>query len=120
MFVVALIATALAPQFSGIPDRVASLKWIAYSLTPRWIAGIALLIPGFGALISLVGSLYSLYLLYLGAAPVMRVPQERAVGFTIVLIIAVIVLGIVVAAVVGAVVAAMIITAAAGIHSLTH
>ena len=110
--VVALLAAALAPSFDGAPNRMQALKWIAYSLTPRWLAGIALLVPIAGALITLVASVFGLYLLYLGARPMMRVPQDKTVGYTAVLILCVIVLGAIIAAVIGAVVAALLVTAA--------
>ena len=56
--------------------------------TARWVAGIFEIIPVFGSLILLVASLYSLYTLYLGTVPVERIPQEKALGFTIVVIVA--------------------------------
>jgi hypothetical protein len=96
VYVVALIADALAPSFNGVKDQTQALKWIAYSYTPRWIAGVATLIPVLGALIALLGSLYSLYLLYLGAVPVIRVPAEKGIGYTIVVVIASIVLFVVI------------------------
>jgi hypothetical protein len=105
VFVVALVADALSPSFNGVKDQTQALKWIAYSYTPRWVAGIAALIPVIGALIILLGGLYSLYLLYLGVVPVMRVPQEKAAGYTIVLVVATIVLFVLVSVVVGILVA---------------
>lgn len=105
VYIVALLAEALAPSFNGVRDRNQALKWIAYSYTPRWIAGIATLIPGVGALIALLGSLFSLYLLYLGAVPVMRVPSEKAAGFTIVVILASIVLFVVIGFALGIIIA---------------
>jgi hypothetical protein len=120
VFVVALIADALAPSFDGVKDSTQSLKWIAYSLTPRWVAGVLTLVPGVGALLVLVGSLYSLYVLYLGAVPMMRVPQQKAVGYTIVLILCVVILGVVIGAILGAIVTALAISAAVGLHAVTH
>jgi hypothetical protein len=117
--VVALIADALAPSFNGVKDQTQALKWVAYAYTPRWIAGIATLIPVLGALIALLGSLYSLYLLYLGAVPVMRVPTEKAAGFTIVMIVASIVLFFVVGIALGLIftlLAAGAIISTGGVH----
>jgi hypothetical protein len=119
VFLVAIIAQALAPNFGGAADRLAALKWIAYGYTPRWVAGIATLIPIVGALVVLVGSLYSLYVLYLGTVPMMRVPQERATTYVLVLLACVIVLGIVLGVIVGAVGAAIAISTAVatgGLH----
>jgi hypothetical protein len=119
VFLVALIAQALAPNFGGANDRLAALKWIAYGYTPRWVAGIAYLIPIVGALVVLVASLYSLYVLYLGTVPMMRVPQERATTYVLVLLACVIVLGIVLGVIIGAVGAAIAISSAVatgGLH----
>jgi len=119
VFVIALIADALSPSFNGVKDQSQALKWIAYAYTPRWVAGIAALIPVVGALIILLGGLYSLYLLYLGVVPVMRVPQEKAAGYTIVVIVASIVLFVVIGFVVGLLVAfltAGAILSSGGVH----
>jgi hypothetical protein len=105
VFIVSLIADALSPSFNGIKDQNQALKWVAYSYTPRWVAGIASLIPVVGPLVILLGGLYSLYLLYLGVVPVMRVPQEKAAGFTIVLVLATIVLFVLIGVFVGLLVA---------------
>ena len=88
VFVVAFIADALVTSFGGTKDSVASFKWVAYSLTARWLAGVFQLIPGVGPLIVLIASLYSLYTLFLGTSPVMRVAPDRAAGFTVVVIVA--------------------------------
>ena len=120
VFVVALIADALAPSFNGVKDGTQGLKWIAYSLTPRWVAGILTLIPFVGPLLVVLASLYSLYVLYLGAVPMMRVPQEKAIGYTVVLVLCVIVLGVIVGAVLAAVVAALTLGAMAGLGAVSH
>jgi hypothetical protein len=119
VFVVALIADALSPSFNGMKDQTQALKWIAYAYTPRWVAGFAALIPLVGPLIILLAGLYSLYLLYLGCVPVMRVPQDKAAGFTIVVVIASIVLFVLVGFVIGiliAFLAAGAIISAGGVH----
>ncbi len=113
VFVAAIVAQALSPNFGGINDRLAALKWIAYSYTPRWVAGIALLIPVFGTLIVLIASLYSLYVLFVGTTPMMRVPQERAVGYVVIVILALIVIGILIGFVIGLVTAGLLLSAGA-------
>ena len=60
------------------------------------MVGIAQAIPGLGIL-GLLG-LYSLYLFYAGAAPLMKVPQDKAAGYTAVTILAAMVLWLVVGA----------------------
>ena len=87
VYVLAFIADALAPSFGAQKDPVAAMKWVAYSSTPSWVAGVFQLIPVFGGLIAIVGALYALYVLYLGAVPVMRVAPDKAVGYTLVVIV---------------------------------
>lgn len=84
--VLALVAQHLAPRFGGVADRTSAFKLIVYGSTAAWVAGIFQLIPGLW-LLSLLG-IYSLYLYYLGATPVMRVPKEKAAGFTAVTVLA--------------------------------
>jgi len=70
-----------------------ALKLVAYSSTAAMVGGIFALIPALGVLI-LVAALYSLYLLYLGVPGMMKVPRERALPYTAVLVVCAIVLGV--------------------------
>ena len=101
VIVLALIADFLAPKFGGESNRTNAFKLVVYSATAGWVAGIFGLIPALGIL-GLLG-LYSLYLLYTGATPIMKVPQDKAVGYTAVTILGAIVLYLVVGAVTAAV-----------------
>lgn len=91
VFVLALIIDALAPTFSGQKNQIQALKVAAYSYTAAWVGGIFSLIPAL-AILGLLAGLYSLYLLYLGLPILMKAPQEKAVGYTVVVIIVAIVL----------------------------
>lgn len=95
LYVLALIIEALAPKFSGEKDRMQALKVATYASTPALLAGIFSLIPPLSFLAIL--GLYSLYLLYLGLPVLMKVPPEKALVYTI----AVIVVGIVISVVIG-------------------
>jgi len=95
VYVVALIAQWLSPRFGGSGEFIPALKLVAYAYTASWVGGIFLLIPFLGIL-SLLMSLYGLYLLYAGARPVMNVPAERAVTFTAALVLGVIVVFLIV------------------------
>ncbi len=103
-YVSALIIDALAPTFGGTKDMLKAFKVAAYSATAAWLAGIFAIIPML-AMLSIVG-LYSLYLLYLGLPRLMRVSEDKAVGYTVVVIIVQIVLYFLVAFVVAALVGA--------------
>jgi hypothetical protein len=89
-YLLALIIDALAPTFNGQRNQIQALKVAAYSSTAAWVAGVFVLIPWLGVL-GIVG-LYSLYLLYLGLPVLMKAPQEKALPYTAVVILAAIVL----------------------------
>ena len=91
VFVLALIIDKLAPYFRVEENRYQALKIAAYSSTPVWIVGIVGLIPAL-SILRLLGLFYSLYLLYLGLPTLMRVPQHKVMGYTVVVIMCAVVL----------------------------
>ena len=91
VFVLALIIDALAPTFGGQKNQIQALKAAAYSYTAAWVGGIFSLIPAL-AILGLLAVIYSLYLLFLGLPVVMKAPQDKAVGYTVVVILVAIVL----------------------------
>jgi hypothetical protein len=95
LFVMMLIVDALAPKFGGVSNRLNAFKLVAYSYTASWLAGVFGLIPSL-AFFALLG-VYSLYLLYTGATPLMKVPQDKAGGYTAVSVLCAFVLAIIVA-----------------------
>jgi len=84
LFVIALVLSKLAPNFGGRDDVVQALKLLAYSFTPTWIASIVLIVPFVGLLVMLVALIYGIYLFYLGSTPVLGIPADKAVIFTLV------------------------------------
>jgi hypothetical protein len=76
VYVMALIAHALAPTFGGQKKQPHALKLATYAITPVWLAGVFLLIPGLRVL-GVLG-LYGVYLFWLGALVLMKVPNERS------------------------------------------
>jgi hypothetical protein len=106
--VLALIAGRLAPRFDGQPEIAQAFKLIAYAATPGWIGGVFRLVPGL-AVLSVLLSLYSIYLIYSGAQAMLAVPEDRTLGYTAtVLFVAVLVL----------VASAVIVTGLAGIRAI--
>jgi hypothetical protein len=85
--IVALIVDTLAPTFGGERNFIGSLKLVGYSYTAAWVAGIFRLIPIVGAIIGLLAAIYSIYTFYLGASPVKKCPPEKAVAYTVVVLI---------------------------------
>ncbi|MEO5702396.1 MAG: Yip1 family protein [Gammaproteobacteria bacterium] len=85
VYVLALIINAMAPNFGGEKNMQQALKLVAYSSTASWLAGIFAIVPQL-SILSLLG-LYSLYLLYLGLPVLMKCPADKAMGYTIMLVI---------------------------------
>ncbi len=98
VYVLSLIANALAPTFGGEKNPLSALKLVAYGATAGMVGGIFTLLPSLSAL-ALLASLYSIYLIYTGIPVLMKTPQEKALGYTAVLIICGIVAGLVMGAV---------------------
>lgn len=95
IYVMALIINALATTFGGRQNLNQALKVMAYAMTAAWVVGIFSLIPIL-AVLGLLGALYSLYLLYLGLPVLMKAPPEKALAYTIVVIVCGIVISIVI------------------------
>ena len=113
LFVMILIAKALAPSFGGAPNDIAAAKLLIYAATPVWLAGILNFIPGINIIVMLVGFGYAAYLLYLGSSIVMKIPGDKAVAYTVVVILIWIVLSFVVTAILGGIIATAVLGTAA-------
>jgi hypothetical protein len=96
VLVVAFIADVLAPSFDGRKDFNQALKLTGYSVTAAWVAGAFVIIPGIGWLIVLIGTLYSLYLFFLGTQVMMKVPEQKAIGYTVVVVVVAIIVSFVI------------------------
>jgi Yip1 domain len=94
-YVMALIVDALAPSFGGTKNPVGALKVIAYGATAVYVAGVLKLVPMLGVL-GIIAACYSIYLMYLGLPVVMKCPQDKAPGYTAVVVILYIVVTMVV------------------------
>ena len=99
VFFSAWLADTLAPNFGGSKDPLQALKTVAYSWTASWVASIAEIVPVIGWLIAIAGVIYSVYLFYLGCQHTLKIPADKAAGFTAVVIILTIVLMFIVSSV---------------------
>lgn len=97
VYVLALVIDLLAPRFGAVPNRLQAFKVAAYSSTAAWLAGIFSILPAL-AWLGILG-LYSLYLIYLGLPRLMKAPEDKALSYTIVVVLVGIVVAIVIAAV---------------------
>jgi hypothetical protein len=101
VYIMAFIIDALAPTFGGQKGFDQAMKVAAYSYTPVWVLSILAIIPWLGILIALVAVVFAVYLLFLGLPRVMRSPQDKAAGYTVVVVIVGIVVGFILAFIVG-------------------
>ncbi len=101
IYVLALIVSKLAPSFGGRDDLIQALKLAAYASTAVWVAAairIIVFIPGIwliASLVMLAAAIYTIYLFYAGASPVLGIPDNKAAVFTLVAIVVTIVVYIV-------------------------
>lgn len=108
VYVLGLIIDALAPTFGGTKNPVKAMQVAVYSMTAAWVAGVLNIIPTLGWLAGLIG-LYGFYLMYLGLPVLMKTAADKALGYTIVVVVAAIILNAIVFAIVGAVIASFAI-----------
>ena len=101
VFLLGRIINALAPNFGGTANKVQAMKLAVYSWTAAWLAGVFGLIPMLGILAIL--GLYSFYLLFVGLPILMKVPEDKKVGYFIVTVIAGVVMYFIISAIVGAI-----------------
>jgi hypothetical protein len=94
VFILAFVIDVLSPNFGGTKNFGQALKIAAYAPTAAWIAGILGLLPSLAPLV-LIGALYTLYTLYLGLPRLMKAPEDKALGYTAVVIVVAIVVGFV-------------------------
>ena len=93
VYLVAMIANALAPRFGGSSNLPSAFKLVAYGATAALVGGMFQIIPMLGIL-GVIASIYSIYLLYLGVPLLAGVPKERSKGYTAVLVICAVVLSL--------------------------
>ncbi len=103
VFLISIIINVLAPNFSAEKNSDQAMKVAVYSFTPAWVAGIFQILPALGIL-AILGALYGLYLLYLGLPRLMKCPEDKAIGYTAVVVICAIVVSVVLGAVSAAIV----------------
>ena len=102
IYVLALIIDALASSFGGTKSQIQAFKLAVYSSTAAWIAGIFALLPPVSGL-AIIG-IYSLYLLYVGLPKLMKAPADKALTYTVAVVIADLVILFVIAIVSGLIV----------------
>ncbi len=103
IYVFGIVINALAPTFSSKSDATNAMKLAVYSMTPAFVAGAFYIIPFLGFL-AILGSLYGIYVLYLGfATPMMDTPKEKVVAYLLVSLVVVVVLWVIIFVILGAI-----------------
>jgi hypothetical protein len=83
VYVAAMIIDKLAPTFESTPNQIQALKLVAYSYTAVWVASVFNAIPLL-FLITFLGSLYSIYLFYVGLPITMNTPESKVIPYMVV------------------------------------
>ena len=89
--VCASVIDALASTFGAQKNNTQAIKVAAYAPTAAWVAGILQIIPALAPL-AILGAIYTLYLLYLGLPRLMKCPPDKAIGYTVLVVVATIVI----------------------------
>lgn len=99
VFVWAWLVNALAGTFGGQANLLNALKLTIYGSTPGMVAGVFHVLPGTLSILALVGSLYGLYVIYLGLPVLMKNPPEKSVPYMAVVVVVGIVCMVVISAI---------------------
>ncbi len=94
LVVMAWLAARLAALLGAAQVRWASaFTLLVYAATSIWAASLAQVLPVVGILVMLVGSVYSVYLLWLGAPLLLDLPLGQRVPFLVGMVLASVVMG---------------------------
>jgi hypothetical protein len=105
VYILAMIANALAPSFGSQQDMGKAHQLAAYGSTASFLAGIFAIVPAL-SMLGILG-LYSLVLYYVGLPRLMKTPDDKRIGYVATLIVIAIVVWIVIGVLVSAVLGAL-------------
>ncbi|HZK93931.1 MAG TPA: Yip1 family protein [Prolixibacteraceae bacterium] len=100
------VISQLAPKFGITLSFANAVKLVAYSYTPSLLAGVFYLIPALTALV-VAGSIYSLYVLYVGFQPITNVSEEQKINYFLLSMVSIVAIFIVLSIVLGILFATM-------------
>lgn len=87
LFVMSIIANALAPSFGSRQDTGRAQQLMVYGSTANMVGGMLAIFPPLGILGLLFG-IYSIVLVYFGLPFVMNTPQDKQVVYLLVIVVA--------------------------------
>ncbi len=102
VYVAAIVIARLAPSFQSEADAAQATKLVAYSMTPIWVAGVLYLVPALGVLV-ILAALWSIYVFYVGVAPVMKTPPDKVIPYVVVSAVVIVAVYVVIALIAAAV-----------------
>ena len=80
LYLGALVVEKLAPKFDGESSQIDSLKLLAYSMTPVYLAGVFSLIPGL-LWVNIIALGYALYIYAKGSEVMAKINPSERIGF---------------------------------------
>ncbi len=85
VFIVAFVIDALADKFGGKKNFMNAIKIAVFAPTAAWLASAFTAIPILSVLAVL--GLYTFYLFYVGLPVLMKVPEEKSLGYLLAVIV---------------------------------
>jgi len=100
VYVIAMAIKALAGNFASSNDQIKALKLAAYVYTPAFLISALNIIP-FLSIVTVLGVLYGLYILYLGLPVMVGTPKEKVIPYLVAVVVVTFVVYFVFAAIIG-------------------
>jgi len=108
VFIIGFIIWKLGPSFSTTTTLEKSLLLSAFGYTPLFLISIFYIIPFIG-IITIVGLLYGLYILYIGLPIMLSTPKDKTLVYFIVIVVVAIIVYAIFASIIGAIAVAFFI-----------
>ena len=89
VYVMVFVIDALADRFGGRKDYGNAFKVAVHAPTAAWLASVFTAVPVLSILAAL--GLYTFYLLYTGLPVLMKVPEEKSLGYLLAVIVSAII-----------------------------
>jgi hypothetical protein len=100
VIIIGAVIWKLAPSFGTKTDQSRATMLAAYIYAPFFLISIVDIVPPL-ALITFLGTLYGLYILYLGLPILLGAPSDRVVPYLIVILVAAIIIYAIIAFIIG-------------------
>ena len=112
------VVDLLAVNFRSEKNINRSAQLVAYASTGYWVATILGVVPFLGWVAIIAGASYSVFLMYLGAGPLKKTPEEQRIVYVIITIVLMLVVMFVIEAIYNALFFASAISSSWGQHRL--